>query len=280
MINKLLKIKFIKVLLCILENFIKRVSLKVWKKIEIYFFNPYDFWENNVEYTKRLWSEVYEYCKKYKLDIKNKNLLELWPWGFLWVWAFLKNKWLNKYYVIDNINHFEKINKKIKKLYNNINKSFLKSDYFDMEFVKILDYKNNQISLDNNKIDIIFSKAVYEHIYDVEKSIKELARISKKWAIWIHTIDLKDHIFDKTSLYFLTINNFIFDLLFKKSWAWVNRKRYWFYKKVFLENWFEILEEIIWKNFDEKSLKKYKKKIKLEKNDLIISDYTLIVRKK
>jgi hypothetical protein len=49
-----------------------------------------------------------------------------------------------------------------------------------MEFVKILDYKNNQISLDNNKIDIIFSKAVYEHIYDVEKSIKELARISKK----------------------------------------------------------------------------------------------------
>lgn len=279
-INKILNIKPIKVLLCIIENIIKSINLNLWKLIERKFFNPYDFWKTNIDHTKKLYDDILEISKKFNYELNNKNVLELWPGWFLWVWAFLKKEWISKYYVIDEINHFEKLDKKNIELYNEIDKSILIWNNFDWNYIKQLEYSSNWLPLKDNFIDIVFSNAVYEHVNEPWESIKELSKITKQWWIWIHIIDFRDHIFNQKSLYFLTIPNFLFNFLFKKSWAWVNRKRYTDFVKYFKDNWFEILDCKFNNDFIQWEEKKYKKLLeKISKKDLLISDAQFIVKK-
>lgn len=279
-IAKILKIKSIKVSLCFTENIIKSINLNLWKYIERKIYNPYDFWDNNIDYANTLYTSILDKCNNLNFKIRDKNILELWPGWFLWVGAFLKKEGINNYYVIDDINHFEKLDNKTIELYNKIDKTIIKWESFDLNYVKQLSYNKNGLPLENNSIDIVFSNAVYEHINDPEQSIKELSRITVKWWIWIHTIDYRDHIFNQKSLYFLTISDFIFNILFKKSWAWVNRKRHSDFIKYFKNNGFEILEELNNQRYYIWEENRYKKIIDIyNKNDLSISDTTLIVRK-
>jgi len=279
-IGKILQIKSIKVSLCFIEHLIKSINVSSWTYIEKKVYNPYDFWTDNIKYTKELYSNIIKKCDNFNFKLKDKNLLELWPGGFLWVWAFLKKEWIKNYFVIDDINHFEKLDNKTIDLYNNIDKTIIKWKSFDFNYIKQLSYNKKGLPLDNNSIDIIFSNAVYEHIDNPEESIKELSRITIKWWIWIHAIDYRDHIFNQKSLFFLTISDFIFNTLFKKSWARVNRKRHSDFINYFRKNSFEILEESNNKRYYTWEENKYKKITDVYNiNDLLISDTTLIVRK-
>lgn len=280
MIKKILKIRSIKVLLCFIESTIKRVSLKTWILLEKKLYNPYDFWEDNLSYYRNLSNTIISLSSKYNFDLTNKKLLELWPGGFLWVWSYLKKEWLVEYNVIDNINHFEKLDNKTKDLYTIIDPLVLDWDFFNKNYVKQLDYNSNKLPLDNWTIDIVFSNAVYEHIDKPESSISELSRVTKIWWIWIHTIDFRDHIFNQKWLYFLTISDTLFNFFFKKSWAWVNRKRYSDFKKYFEQNSFEILEDIRSNNFYDSDKEKHKElSEKYSELDLTTSEVTFIVKK-
>ncbi|MBL8028958.1 MAG: class I SAM-dependent methyltransferase, partial [Fibrobacteres bacterium] len=50
-------------------------------------------------------------------------------------------------------------------------------------------------SLFNESVDIIVSRSVLEHITNPSAAIREQARILKKGGVFIHFIDLRDHIF-------------------------------------------------------------------------------------
>lgn len=51
-IEFLLKIKAMKVMIAVVSSIIQGVSPSLWKKIEAHFYNPYDFDERNIEYSK------------------------------------------------------------------------------------------------------------------------------------------------------------------------------------------------------------------------------------
>ncbi len=243
-IQKLLKIKAVKVFLCIKENYIKLISPKLWNWIETKLYNPYDFDEENILRSKEQYSLLKKYTDKYGINLNNEQVFEIWPGGFLGLWAFLKNDWVKKYFVLDNLNHFDLTQKNID-LYNKINPDFLKENKIDQNYTEVLTYnKQNDILIKTESIQVVFSNAVFEHIHDIDKSLDEIYRITKKWWLSIHTIDYRDHIFDQWWLWFLKIPQFWFDLLFFRAGARTNRKKHFFYRDYFEKLGFEVLESI------------------------------------
>lgn len=281
-IQKLLKIKAIKVLLCVKENFIKLISPKLWIWIENKLYNPYDFDEENIKRSKYQYGLVQKYADKYNVNLDKAQVFEIWPWGFLGLWAFLQKNWVQKYYVLDNINHFDLTQKNID-LYNKINPNFLKNNKIDPDYTKVLSYnKDNDILIETESTDVVFSNAVFEHIHDITKAIDEIYRITKKWWISIHTIDYRDHIFDQQKLWFLRFPQFWFDALFYRAGARTNRKKHFFYRDYFEKLGFEILETITntKPEYTEEEIQRYPDLLKkYDKEDLRISTCLFVLRK-
>lgn len=279
-IKKILKIKVFKVILCLLENIIKLISLKFRLLIENKLFNPYDFWEKNRENYLNQVKLIDDFVEKYNLKYSELSMLELGPGGFLWVPLFLKSKWLQSYYTIDEINHFEYLDGKAISLYNKVDDTFLKNNWIDQNYVHVLSYSALDIQQLESSIDFVFSNAVYEHIHDVEESIKQMSMVTKSWWYWLHTIDFRDHIFDKKSLFFLTIPQWLFKFLFGKCWAYVNRLRYSQIKDLFEKYWFKIMDNLQLELFDDKQIKKYPNLKKCYKHvDLTVAVARFIVKK-
>lgn len=279
-IKKLLDNVAVRVLVWIWSNIIQTVSSKTRTFIEKNFFNPYDFWEHNIKYTLDFTKKILDIIHTYKFDLHWKKALELWPWWFLWVWSHLKKYWINKYYALDVVNHFENVDSWIIQLYNKIDTSLIKDWRLNKDFFGILLYKNWKIPLDDNSVDITFSNYVYEHVDEPYRSIKEIARITKSWWIWIHEIWYLDHIFNWDSLFYRIIPERLYTFLFKKSWWWVNRKTHYFFRNTFKKFWFEILDEAIISQYTDKMIKKYKKLLgKYHYDDLKVSKALFIMRK-
>ncbi|MDD5197541.1 MAG: methyltransferase domain-containing protein [Candidatus Gracilibacteria bacterium] len=279
-IEFLLKIKATKVMIAIVSSIIQGVSPSLWKKIETHFYNPYDFDERNIEYSKGIFTRVADFCKKYDFPIDEKDFLELGPGGFLGTGAFLKKAGAASYSVVDSVNHFEKLDAKTIGYYQTIDPSFLNRDTFNDTFVHILKYNEQGIQCTNESIDVVFSNAVYEHVSNPAESIQDLARITRKGGIGIHQIDYRDHIFDQKSLFFLTVPKFLFDLLFKNCGGWTNLKRHSFFREAFIKNGFEILEEIPQSEYSREHIAKYREKLSLSLEDLSTSSGCFVVRKK
>lgn len=279
-IEFLLKIKATKVTIAIMSSIIQWISPSLWKKIEAHFYNPYDFDERNIEYSKWIFTKVVDFCKKYNFPIEGKDFLELGPGGFLGTGAFLKRAGVASYSVIDSVNHFEKLDAKTIRYYQTIDPSFLNGDMFNNEFVHILKYTEQGIQCADESVDVVFSNAVYEHVSNPAESIQDLARITRKGGIGIHQIDYRDHIFDQKSLFFLTVPKFLFDLLFKNCGGWTNLKRHSFFRETFIQNGFEILEEIPQSEYTSQHVVKYRKKLSISLEDASTSSACFVVRKK
>jgi len=93
LIKKLLKIKLVKVSLCVFENLIKLIYLPFWKIVEKKLYNPYDFGDDNIENYKKQYEYFISFCEKNWVNLNWKSLLELGPGWFLWFWAFIKKHW-------------------------------------------------------------------------------------------------------------------------------------------------------------------------------------------
>lgn len=279
-IEFLLKIKATKVTIAIVSSIIQGRSPSLWKKIETHFYNPYDFDEKNIEYSKWIFVRVADFCKRYDFSIEGKDFLELGPGGFLGTGAFLKKAGALSYSVVDSVNHFEKLDAKTIGYYQAIDPSFLNGNVFDDTFVRVLTYTEQGIQCADESVDVVFSNAVYEHVSNPAESIQDLARITRKGGIGIHQIDYRDHIFDQKSLFFLTVPKFLFDLLFKNCGGWTNLKRHSFFREAFIQSGFEILEEIPQSEYSAEHIAKYGKKLSLSLEDVSTSSACFVVRKK
>lgn len=226
---------FIKIPLVLMENIIFSFFPSSRKIIEKIIFNPYFFGSDHLTYSQKQFDSFL--LKIAPSDVKGKAILELGPGGSIGFGLIALKEGAKEYCVIENGNH-TKINAQefstYKKILNNdrnlISKFFTRDYRFKSEKIRFIE--NDQISpyaIADSSIDIIYSCAVLEHVHDLNLCFSEMTRTLKSGGIMNHQVDLRDHIFSQKSLWFLTISDRVFKILFSKTGEYVNRKRFSYY---------------------------------------------------
>ncbi|EKE16393.1 MAG: methyltransferase type 12 [uncultured bacterium] len=231
---------FLKIPLVLIENILFSLFPKFREIIEKYIYNPYQFNDKHLEYSKKQFDDFLQKVGGIN-SIKDKVLLELGPGGSIGFGILALKNGARKYYAIENGQHSfitpGQI-KSYKKLLDNntllINKFFNKKNEIYtynpqmVEFVKI--NQNSKYSIANNSVDLIYSCAVLEHVHNLELCFQEMTRVLELGGIMNHQVDLRDHVFSQKKLWFLNISDFWFNALFKNTGEYVNRKRLDFYE--------------------------------------------------
>jgi SAM-dependent methyltransferase len=228
--TKLTKIILIRITgITLLNFFFCSKFIKAWFEKNI--FNPYIIdKDENINYAEMQLKNIMN-----NFDIADKTILEIGPGGSYYLGCLLLKNGAKKIFVIDNENHNFYSQKELD-IYEKIYPNSIKNEEINPEKIKVLNYKENStIPLPSESIDIVYSCAVFEHVFEPEKLLANCQEILKKNGNMYHQIDLRDHIFSQDSLFFLKIPNFIFNLFFKNTGMWVNRLRYSDWQKIFLD---------------------------------------------
>jgi SAM-dependent methyltransferase len=231
--------KIIKIPLVLIENILFLIFPKLRIIIEKYVFNPYQFNEKHLTYSQKQFNAFLEKIGG-KNSIKNKTILELGPGGSIGFGLLALKNGASNYLAIDDGIHafitkkqmdwYRKLSnyddKFIKEIFKNKNGKY----YYNESKIKFITInQNSKYSLPDKSVDFIYSCAVLEHVHNLDLCFSEMSRVLKSKGIMNHQVDLRDHIFSQDSLWFLTINDFWFTLLFKNTGEYVNRKRISYY---------------------------------------------------
>lgn len=277
---------FIKVPLVLGENFFFLLFPFLRPLVEKYLYNPLDFKNNHLEYSQRKFKEFSELTNT---SLQDKTLLELGPGGSLGFGLLALEKGLAQYFAIDDGLHTFISSRQITS-YKNLLKN--NSDAFAQYFQKtpsgwryqpkkirsLTIDQTSKYPLADESVDIIYSCAVLEHVHALDLCFSEMTRVLRPGGIMYHEVDLRDHIFSQKSLWFLTISDFWFHILFSRTGAYVNRKRFSFYKKLFDKNNLKVVN--FHRNIEfEASLKKNTFR-EFSSEDLQIATFTVVLRKK
>lgn len=101
------------------------------------------------------------------------------------------------------------------------------------------DIREYQVRAESEKMDIVVSNSVYEHVDDVEGITRALASLTKRGGAHIHFVDLRDHFF-KYPFEMLRFSEKIWRKFLNPS-SNHNRYRLWDYRRVF-ESLFDSVE--------------------------------------
>jgi len=202
-------------------------NIKTW--FEKHIFNPYEIDGNeSADYAVVQSGVILDH-----LNISNKKILEIGPGGSYYLACILLKKGAEKVFVIDNENHHFFPEKELD-IYRKIYPQSLKNNTINPEKIAIIHYdKEGAIPLSPDSIDIIYSNAVFEHVFEPKELLIDCQKILTNTGHMLHQIDFRDHIFNQKSLFFLKIPNLFFDILFKNTGMWINRLRYSDWKKLF-----------------------------------------------
>lgn len=95
----------------------------------------------------------------------------------------------------------------------------------------------------DSSVDIVYSNAVLEHLYDPEAAFRSLARVSKPGALGLHQVDFRDHKMLDRPLEFLLWSNAEFAKKFEECHGECgNRYRPYEYKAFFEAAGFDVLD--------------------------------------
>jgi SAM-dependent methyltransferase len=277
----------IKIPLVLLENIFFSIFPNSRPIIERYIYNPYQFNENHIEYSKKQFEEFVNKVGGIT-KIKDKKILELGPGGSLGFGLLMLQNGASQYIVIEDGQHAF-INKKQMKFYKkllgndeaSIKKFFIFKNeryHYNQEFINFIKIdQSSNYDLASNSVDFIYSCAVLEHVHNLDLCFSEMARVLKSGGVMNHQVDLRDHIFSQKSLWFLKISDFWFKFLFEKTGEYVNRKRFSYYNDLINRYGLKIIE--VNKNilFDKALPKKLLSKY--SENDLKILSFNLIAKK-
>ncbi len=64
---------------------------------------------------------------------------------------------------------------------------------YDERIITCVTASLEEMPLDDNSIDMIFSNAVVEHLYNVDRSFAQLYRITRPGGFGLHQVDFRDH---------------------------------------------------------------------------------------
>lgn len=120
----------------------------------------------------------------------------------------------------------------------------LKAGGYPKNVIKCYETPLEKLSgISDASIDLIFSVAVLEHIFDPRLSFENMARVSKPGAFGFHQVDFRDHRTMETPLEFLLMSEDDFAREFEaRHGECGNRYRPWEYDHLFKECGFEIVE--------------------------------------
>lgn len=209
---------------------------------EKYIFNPYYEPSTNNESI----SAQVELIQSLYGDVSNKTFLELGPGGNCLLACHLLAAGAKKIILLDTENHINPTKKDLEK-YEDIYPNILKENgLLNNDLIQFINYdRQGRVGLDDCSVDIIYSNAVYEHVTDIRKVTKEMYRIQKRGGKSFHQVDLRDHIYNQSSLFFLSVPKSLYNLLFSQTGMWTNRLRYSIIKEHFIEAGFKIIRENI-----------------------------------
>lgn len=226
---------FIKVPLVLAENMIFGIFPRLRPIIERYLFNPLDFKTDHIGYSKRKFREFSARVPIAK--IRDAHILELGPGGSIGFGLLALESGAERYAAIDDGTHTF-VEETILERYNRLlggNRDALNA-YFSFSSTGQASYRTDKIAfvaidqhshypLPDASVDIIYSCAVLEHVHDLDLCFAEMSRVLKPGGIMYHEVDLRDHIFSQKSLFFLTLSDHWFKMLFQYTGGYINRKR-------------------------------------------------------
>ena len=96
------------------------------------------------------------------------------------------------------------------------------------KYLEVMLYDGEHFPLEDESVDIIWSKSVLEHVKDYLDLIKEMRRVLKLGGVMCHIIDLRDHTtFEngKDWLRFLTYGESLWKAMTSNRTTWSNRIR-------------------------------------------------------
>ncbi len=229
---------FVKVPLVLAENLVFGTfpSLRPW--VERYLFNPYDFNEAHIEYSKRKFDEFFVALPA-DISLANKTVLELGPGGSVGFGLLALQAGAAQYLALDDGEHTFVRPRQIRgyrKLVGNdtVLRCFEKRAGRIVYREEAIRFKNiTQASgypLPDASVDVIYSCAVLEHVHDLDQAFSEMSRVLKPGGIMYHEVDLRDHIFSQDSLWFLSIPDRLFRFFFRHTGGYVNRARFSAYR--------------------------------------------------
>jgi hypothetical protein len=210
-----------------------------------------------VDYDINIVDDWMQQLKNYAPDynIENKHALELGPGSDLGVGLYLLSKSVKKYTAVDvydlvaNVSTqfydalFEQLENKyqanVTTLIGELDKT--KNGHADrLNYICNNDF-NLEKALGQQKINLVFSNAAFEHFNDVTETVRQLSSVADTGTLFIVSVDLRTHsrwIRDKDPNNIYRYPNILYKLLSTRSSP--NRVRPYQYKK--------ILEDFGWAN--------------------------------
>ena len=216
--------------------------------------------------------------------IKNKTILELGPGSDLGIGLYLLSKGVKKYYAIDVYELASQENSAFYNVFFEHLKSLgINTESLAEELSKALNKKEENLNficqqdfdiakaLKDEKIDIFFSNAAFEHFENIEQTIKGISTIASDNAVLVISIDLITHsrwIREKDPNNIYRYPKWLYKLLTTKSSP--NRVRPYQYKQILKDNgWGNITVQVLDGQDDINNSTKYlSKEFKDSKNDM------------
>jgi SAM-dependent methyltransferase len=242
---------FIKVPLVLVENVVFSLFPKARPFIERHLFNPLDFKNDHIGYSRKKFKEFRKYTGPY-VDSKDKTLLELGPGGSIGFGLLVLENGSKKYIAIDDGTHtfidgkrLAQYSKLLDDTTRSLKRYFIRKDgrlTHNPETISFASIdQESRYPLPDGSVDIIYSCAVLEHVHDLDLCFSEMTRVLKDGGVMYHEVDLRDHIFSQESIRFLTMSDFWFRTLFRNAGGYVNRKRLSHYRSLAARHGLEIL---------------------------------------
>lgn len=172
-------------------------------------FSIYDY-DRAIDYDIRVVDRWLSYLADYAgvSRIEGKVVLELGPGADLGVGLYLLSKGVLKYHAIDvhdlvrsvPMEFYERFFSHLARRQQDVNVDELKR-----QLEMTLEGRNDRLNyicqkdfdlleaLKDQKVDLVFSQAAFEHFDNVEKTIEQLSRVTQPGGIMIAEIDLKTH---------------------------------------------------------------------------------------
>lgn len=256
-------------------------------------------YEKCIEYDFKVADNWLAFLKKYtgRDDLRNKNILELGPGSDLGIGLYLLSKGAFQYNAIDFVNLVSQVPQEFyERFFKELSQKELKTDIESLRHQLKLTQQNKNDKLnyvcrqdfdlisafEQKSVDIVFSRASFEHFENMEKLVRELSQIVKAKAIIVAQIDLQTHsrwIREKDPNNIYRYSEAFYNLFrFRSS---PNRLRPYQYKEIFEKNGWEDIEIIPLKKLEQKKISQISlnKKFKDEKNQMDYLEIVFLARK-
>ena len=211
-------------------------ELKNPEQISDYFFGCFK------DYLNHLGNNI-NYANDY---LKGKHVLEYGPGNILGIALLFYAYGAQQVHCVDRF-PFEVFSKENLKVYHMIINSLKENERiracsafkkygepqsgFDPKKIKYFVTKNGLIG-ENNRYDLIISRAVLEHVSDLDKTFYDFSKALKKGGVSIHQVDLRSHNLDRYKDFdFLTLSPFVYRLMYSHK-GFPNRWRIDQYKEL------------------------------------------------